>query len=147
MFGRELFYDGAGLKPGMLQGAGDFQFNGTSQPNALVGQWARGSLGQQVNGSGATFPFSVNRTGVGVYVVTMAAFFTFTQPPVVEAANCFVTTSFWCNVEYATGGWTNAVRQFTIHAWTNAGAAVDPPADAGNRASFFIEGLDSQGKG
>jgi hypothetical protein len=144
MFGKQVFYDAAGVKPGIIFGAGDFQFNGAAQPNALLNTF-RGSLGQNPAGTGAAF--SVNRTAVGIYVITMAAQFTFFQPPLIESANCYDgTTSFWTNIELPAGGWTNAVRQFTIHAWTNAGAAVDPAADVRNRASFYLEGLDCSGK-
>jgi hypothetical protein len=148
MFGKQLFYDAATLKPGVLCAAGDFQFNGAAQPSALTLKWQGGSLGQQIGStSGTSQPmFTVNRTAVGIYAVTLAANFTFVQPPIVEAANTYVTTSFWCNVEYVTGGWSNATRTFNIHAWANAGTAVDPPADAGNRASFFVEGIDNSGK-
>jgi hypothetical protein len=149
MFGREICYDGGGLKPGMIYGSGDFQANGASQPSALTVKWQGGSLGQNVGSTSPTVQpmFSVNRTGVGVWAITMSKEFTFVQPPVIEAANTWVTTSYWCNVEYVTGGWLNSTRTFNIHAWTNAGAAMDPAADAGNRISFFIEGLDNGGKG
>lgn len=143
MFGRQLFYDSASVRPGVISGVGDFQLNGTSQPSA-VSLGFKGSLGYLPGGTGAAF--TVNRTGVGVYAVTMNAVFTFFQPPVIEASNTYVTTSFWCNAEYVTGGWLNSTRTFNIHCWSNAGAAVDPPADAGNRASFYIEGLDCNGR-
>jgi hypothetical protein len=145
MFGRQLFDDARSLKPGIVWGSGDWQCNGASAPSATT---FRGSLGQTVQSSaGAGAAFTVTRSGVGVYVVTMAAQFTFVQPPIIESANCYDgTTSFWTNVELPAGGWSNATRSFTIHAWNNAGAAVDPANDARNRVSFYLEGIDCSGR-
>lgn len=128
-------YPGWNLSPDEISAAFSFQANGVSSPLAANNRGPRG------------LPWSVARTGVGLWVVTLGTGFSFPAQPyaVIVSKQGAVLATDWCDLFVVGETTLTTTRTITIQAH-RAGVAFELPATAGNRVNVRFICSNNTGK-